>query len=73
MICCICMQIIHLKRFQFLSNRWIKSQKCVDFPLKDFDPESYLVPRSLASDHSHISSEEGAECTPDISSLVRSV
>ncbi|XP_067931745.1 ubiquitin carboxyl-terminal hydrolase 32-like isoform X2 [Watersipora subatra] len=38
--------IIHLKRFQFLSNRWVKSQKLVDFPIKDFDPESYLVQRS---------------------------
>ena len=38
-------QIIHLKRFQFLNGRWVKSQKIVKFPFKDFNPSSYLVQR----------------------------
>ena len=39
-------QIIHLKRFQFLNNRWVKSHKIVKFPTKDFDPRSYLAQRT---------------------------
>ncbi len=39
-------QIIHLKRFQFLNGRWVKSQKIVKFPVKDFDPTNYLAPRA---------------------------
>ncbi len=40
------LQIIHLKRFQFLNNRWVKSQKIVRFPMKNFDPRSYLSQRT---------------------------
>ncbi|XP_078535929.1 ubiquitin carboxyl-terminal hydrolase 32 isoform X2 [Lissotriton helveticus] len=38
--------IIHLKRFQFVNGRWIKSQKIVKFPRKGFDPSAFLVPRN---------------------------
>nr|XP_056721237.1 ubiquitin carboxyl-terminal hydrolase 32 [Euleptes europaea] len=37
--------IIHLKRFQFVNGRWIKSQKIVKFPRENFDPSAFLVPR----------------------------
>ncbi|WAR02243.1 UBP32-like protein [Mya arenaria] len=37
--------IVNLKRFQFLNGRWVKSHKIVNFPLTDFDPSCYLVPR----------------------------
>ncbi|KAG9492720.1 hypothetical protein GDO78_000946 [Eleutherodactylus coqui] len=37
--------IIHLKRFQFVNGRWIKSQKIVKFPREKFDPSAFLVPR----------------------------
>ncbi|MEE6469536.1 hypothetical protein FKM82_008661 [Ascaphus truei] len=37
--------IIHLKRFQFVNGRWIKSQKIVKFPKENFDPSAFLVPR----------------------------
>uniref|UniRef100_A0A224Z2Y2 Ubiquitin carboxyl-terminal hydrolase 32 n=1 Tax=Rhipicephalus zambeziensis TaxID=60191 RepID=A0A224Z2Y2_9ACAR len=42
--------IIHLKRFQLLNGKWVKSQKIVRFPFKDFDPTDYLspVPRKAA-------------------------
>lgn len=38
-------QIIHLKRFQFVNGRWIKSQKIVKFPRENFDPSAFLVQR----------------------------
>lgn len=34
--------IIHLKRFNYLHNKWVKSQKVVSFPV-DFDPTAYLA------------------------------
>ncbi|XP_016852445.2 ubiquitin carboxyl-terminal hydrolase 32 isoform X1 [Anolis carolinensis] len=37
--------IIHLKRFQFVNGRWIKSQKIVKFPREDFNPSAFLMPR----------------------------
>ncbi|XP_067864309.1 ubiquitin carboxyl-terminal hydrolase 32 isoform X2 [Heptranchias perlo] len=39
--------IIHLKRFQFVNGRWIKSQKIVKFPREGCDPSAFLVPRDL--------------------------
>lgn len=41
---------MHLKRFQFVNNRWIKSQKIVRFPRDNFDPSAFLTPRDV--DHS---------------------
>ncbi|XP_072934687.1 ubiquitin carboxyl-terminal hydrolase 32 [Epargyreus clarus] len=35
--------IIHLKRFQYVNNKWIKSQKVVNFPFEDFDPTPFLA------------------------------
>ncbi|XP_013149041.1 PREDICTED: ubiquitin carboxyl-terminal hydrolase 32 [Papilio polytes] len=35
--------IVHLKRFQYVNNKWIKSQKVVNFPFEDFDPTPYLA------------------------------
>lgn len=39
--------IVHLKRFQPVQGRWIKSHKVVNFPFKEFYPNRYLaeVPR----------------------------
>ncbi|KAF1589965.1 UNVERIFIED_CONTAM: Ubiquitin carboxyl-terminal hydrolase 32, partial [Eudyptes pachyrhynchus] len=36
--------IIHLKRFQFVNGRWIKSQKIVKFPRESFDPKTHSKP-----------------------------
>uniref|UniRef100_A0A6I8P7Z4 Ubiquitin carboxyl-terminal hydrolase 32 n=1 Tax=Ornithorhynchus anatinus TaxID=9258 RepID=A0A6I8P7Z4_ORNAN len=41
-------RIIHLKRFQFVNGRWIKSQKIVKFPRENFNPGAFLVPRDPA-------------------------
>lgn len=38
---------MHLKRFQFVNNRWIKSQKIVRFPRDNFDPSAFLTPRDV--------------------------
>ncbi|KAK7088273.1 hypothetical protein V1264_022209 [Littorina saxatilis] len=37
--------VINLKRFQYMSGRWVKSHKIVRFPRTDFDPSHYLAPR----------------------------
>ena len=48
--------IIHLKRFQCVNNRWIKSHKIVDFPLTGLDPTSYLaaVPAATLNRHKEL-------------------
>jgi len=35
--------IIHLKRFQCVNNKWIKSHKIVDFPIADLDFTNFLA------------------------------
>lgn len=47
------LQIVHLKRFQFVNGKWVKSQKVVNFPFKDFDPTAYLasVPKHTVVRH----------------------
>lgn len=36
-------QIIHLKRFDYVNSKWVKTQKVVNFPFKNFDPTAYLA------------------------------
>ena len=45
LVCFVSLQIVNLKRFQFLNGRWVKSHKIVNFPLVTFDPSQYLAPR----------------------------
>jgi ubiquitin carboxyl-terminal hydrolase 6/32 len=35
--------IIHLKRFQFVNGRWVKSQRMVRFPVSNLEPLRYTV------------------------------
>uniref|UniRef100_A0A8C4EFD5 Ubiquitin carboxyl-terminal hydrolase 32 n=1 Tax=Dicentrarchus labrax TaxID=13489 RepID=A0A8C4EFD5_DICLA len=49
--------IVHLKRFQFVNGRWIKSQKIVKFPRENFDPSAFLAPRDLEQHCLHSRSE----------------
>ncbi|XP_053661152.1 ubiquitin carboxyl-terminal hydrolase 32 [Anopheles marshallii] len=35
--------IVHLKRFNYVSGKWVKSQKVVNFPYEGFDPTPYLA------------------------------
>ncbi|XP_023008156.1 ubiquitin carboxyl-terminal hydrolase 32 isoform X4 [Maylandia zebra] len=49
--------IVHLKRFQFVNGRWIKSQKIVKFPRENFDPSAFLAPRDLEHRCLHSRSE----------------
>ena len=41
--------IIHLKRFQYVNARWVKSSKVVKFPMSEFEPAKYLAPRDRES------------------------
>uniref|UniRef100_A0A3B5L6N0 ubiquitinyl hydrolase 1 n=1 Tax=Xiphophorus couchianus TaxID=32473 RepID=A0A3B5L6N0_9TELE len=55
---CLCfLTIVHLKRFQFVNGRWIKSQKIVKFPRGSFDPSAFLAPRDLEHRSLHSRSE----------------
>jgi hypothetical protein len=49
-------QIIHLKRFNFVNNKWVKSQKVVNFPFDNFDPTQYLasVPQETILRHTEL-------------------
>ncbi|XP_013889081.1 ubiquitin carboxyl-terminal hydrolase 32 [Austrofundulus limnaeus] len=49
--------IVHLKRFQFVNGRWIKSQKIVKFPRENFDPSAFLAPRDWEQHSLHSRSE----------------
>ncbi|XP_062555918.1 ubiquitin carboxyl-terminal hydrolase 32 isoform X2 [Armigeres subalbatus] len=48
--------IVHLKRFNFVNNKWVKSQKVVNFPYDDFDPTPYLasVPQETILRHKEL-------------------
>ena len=56
-------QVVHLKRFQLFNNRWVKSQKIVRFPMKNFDPSNYLVQRT------HPSSPSSYRCVSSFSAF----
>lgn len=44
-LACLLLQIIHLKRFQFVNGHWVKSNKIVQFPMEGFDPSAFLAKR----------------------------
>jgi hypothetical protein len=48
--------IVHLKRFDYVNSKWVKTQKVVNFPFKDFDPTAYLasVPQETILRHLHL-------------------
>ncbi|KAM7355200.1 ubiquitin specific protease 32 isoform 3-T3 [Cochliomyia hominivorax] len=48
--------IIHLKRFNCVNNKWVKSQKVVHFPFDNFDPTPYLaaVPQETILRHKEL-------------------
>ncbi|XP_050309006.1 ubiquitin carboxyl-terminal hydrolase 32 isoform X2 [Anthonomus grandis grandis] len=52
--------IIHLKRFDCVNNKWVKTQKVVNFPFKDFDPTAYLasVPQETILRHRQLLQEK---------------
>ncbi|XP_030848149.1 ubiquitin carboxyl-terminal hydrolase 32 isoform X3 [Strongylocentrotus purpuratus] len=37
--------IVHLKRFQSVNGRWVKSQKIVKFPKRNFNVSNFVVPK----------------------------
>ncbi|XP_061382130.1 ubiquitin carboxyl-terminal hydrolase 32 isoform X2 [Danaus plexippus] len=60
--------IIHLKRFQYVNNKWIKSHKVVDFPFEDFDPTPYLasVPQETILRHEELNQKRRSSNFIDI-------
>ncbi|XP_068142891.1 ubiquitin carboxyl-terminal hydrolase 32 isoform X1 [Drosophila tropicalis] len=48
--------IVHLKRFNCVNGKWVKSQKVVHFPFDDFDPAPYLasVPQETILRHKEL-------------------
>lgn len=52
--------IIHLKRFQLMNGKWVKSHKVVRFPFFDFDASNYLasVPREAVLNFCHYNKVE---------------
>lgn len=49
-------QIVHLKRFDCVNGKWVKTQKVVNFPFKNFDPTAYLasVPQETIFRHKQL-------------------
>lgn len=47
---------MHLKRFNCVNGKWVKSQKVVHFPFDDFDPTPYLasVPQETILRHKEL-------------------
>lgn len=74
-------QIVHLKRFNYVHNKWVKSQKVVNFPFKNFDPTPYLasVPQETILRHRELLEHESLEsknlcdvdCTEEINEFDR--
>lgn len=67
------LQIVHLKRFNYVGNKWVKSQKVVNFPFKDFDPTPYLasVPQETILRHLELNELEkknlcNVDCSEEI-------
>ncbi|XP_063695674.1 ubiquitin carboxyl-terminal hydrolase 32 isoform X2 [Culicoides brevitarsis] len=73
--------IVHLKRFNYVHNKWVKSQKVVNFPFQNFDPTPYLasVPQETILRHRELLEQEALEsknlcnvdCTEEINEFDR--
>ncbi|GAB0091632.1 ubiquitin carboxyl-terminal hydrolase 32 [Sergentomyia squamirostris] len=66
--------IIHLKRFNFVNGKWVKSQKVVNFPYDEFDPTPYLasVPQETILRHRELFSATTMEEKIDEDSVFNS-
>ncbi|XP_074026841.1 ubiquitin specific protease 32 isoform X2 [Leptinotarsa decemlineata] len=55
--------IIHLKRFDYVHTKWVKTQKVVNFPFKNFDPTAYLasVPQETILRHKQLQEKKAKE------------
>ncbi|XP_020801966.1 ubiquitin carboxyl-terminal hydrolase 32 isoform X2 [Drosophila serrata] len=65
--------IVHLKRFNCVNGKWVKSQKVVHFPFDDFDPTPYLasVPQETILRHKELlelKTDEGDVTTQTLAS-----
>ncbi|CAH4028089.1 unnamed protein product [Pieris brassicae] len=60
--------IVHLKRFQYVNNKWIKSQKVVNFPFHEFDPTPFLasVPQETILRHRELGFKRKSSLLVDV-------
>lgn len=60
--------IVHLKRFNCVNNKWVKSQKVVNFPFENFDPTPYLasVPQETILRHQELLESQSHETSDSI-------
>uniref|UniRef100_A0A9J8A4T3 Ubiquitin carboxyl-terminal hydrolase 32 n=1 Tax=Cyprinus carpio carpio TaxID=630221 RepID=A0A9J8A4T3_CYPCA len=63
--------IVHLKRFQFVNGRWIKSQKIVKFPRESFDPCAFLAPREVGQSMGSLQSLQSESLVEELQMLER--
>ena len=68
---------MHLKRFDFVNNKWVKTQKVVNFPFKNFDPTAYLasIPHETIIRHRKLQEtlrrqQESGKCNDTNSDLI---
>ncbi len=64
-------QIVHLKRFQLVNGRWIKSQKIVKFPRESFDPSAFLAPREVSQSMGSLQSLQSEYLVEELQRLER--
>ncbi|XP_017843639.1 ubiquitin carboxyl-terminal hydrolase 32 isoform X1 [Drosophila busckii] len=64
--------IVHLKRFNCVNGKWVKSQKVVHFPFDDFDPTPYLasVPQETILRHKELLELQRLPCSTSASDVV---
>ncbi|XP_035389949.1 ubiquitin carboxyl-terminal hydrolase 32 isoform X1 [Electrophorus electricus] len=63
--------IVHLKRFQFVNGRWIKSQKIVKFPQGGFNPSAFLAPRDATQSTCGMQSQQSEGVAEELPALDR--
>lgn len=56
-----------MKRFDYVNSKWVKTQKVVNFPFKNFDPTAYLasVPQETILRHSQLMQQNCENATDD--------
>ncbi|KAG5891616.1 hypothetical protein JTB14_037130 [Gonioctena quinquepunctata] len=63
--------IIHLKRFDYVHTKWVKTQKVVNFPFKNFDPTAYLasIPQETILRHRQLQEKKPDDLENSMESL----
>lgn len=64
---------MHLKRFNCVNNKWVKSQKAVNFPFENFDPTPYLaaIPQETILRHRELREAKGLQLPENVKATMR--